>query len=260
MAYLTLLEAAKLALANGQTKRAGVIATFAKASAWLASLPFKTIPGNSYAYNQEAALPGIAFRGLNEAYTRSVGVINPQAEALRIAGGDLSVDRALVKMMGAEVRSSHESLKAKALAAAITTKMIKGDSSSDPREFDGLQRRISLTGTQVISAGTTDNGDACSLAKVDELIDLVTGSNKQLWMNKALRRRFTAAARTPTVAGYITYTLDQFGRTDELQRRADRRALRGQRRHRAAGLRRDGRHPRHARRHQLGLHVLRLAG
>lgn len=212
MAALTLVESAKLAVNNGEMKRAAVIATFARSSAWLAGLPFKDIPGNAYAYNQEGVLPGVAFRGVNESYTPGVGVINPASEALRIAGGDLDVDVAIVKMMGEGVRSTHESMKAKALAASLTTKLIKGDSTDDPREFDGLQARIPTSGTQFIAAGTTDAGDALSLLKLDELIDKVAGPNKQLWMNKALRRRITAAARTESVSGHISWQPDAFGR------------------------------------------------
>lgn len=212
MASITLLEAAKIAFNNGETKRAGVIATFARASAWLNNLPFRSIPGNSYAYNREGVLPGVAFRGLNEAYTASAGVVNPFAEALRIAGGDLTTDPALVKMFGAEVRTTHETLKAKSLASTITNKLIKGDSSTDPKEFDGLQVRIPVAGTQFVNAGTTDAGDALSMFKLDQLVGLVAGPNKQLWLNKTMIQRVTQAARTSTVGGFVMWTPDSFGR------------------------------------------------
>jgi len=212
MASITLLEAAKIALANGETKRAGIIATFARASAWLANLPFRTIPGNSYAYNQEGVLPGIAFRAINEAYTASAGIVNPAAEALRVAGGDLTVDPALVKMFGPDVRSTHEVMKAKALSATISTKLVKGDSTSEPREFDGLQVRIPLGSSQLVAAGTTDNGDALSLFKLDQLIGKVSGPNKQLWLNKTMIQRITQAARVSTVGGFVVFQPDQFGR------------------------------------------------
>ena len=212
MASLTLLEAAKVAFNSGQTKRAGVIATFARTSAWLANLPFRDIPGNSYAYDQEGALPGIAFRGINEAYTPSAGIVNPAAEALRVAGGDLTVDPALVKMFGPDVRTRHEVMKSKALSAAISNKIIKGDSTSEPREFDGLQMRIPITSSQLVAAGTTDGGDALSLFKLDQLIGKVAGPNKQLWLNKTMIQRLTQAARLSTVGGFIMWTPDQFGR------------------------------------------------
>lgn len=212
MASITMLEAAKAAFNNGETKRAGIISTFARASAWLANLPFRSIPGNSYAYNQEGVLPGVAFRGINEGYTASAGIINPAAEALRIAGGDLTVDNALVKMFGPEVRTTHETLKAKALSASISNKLIKGDSTTEVREFDGLQARISTAGSQFVSAGTTDAGDALSLFKLDQTIGLVAGPNKQLWLNKTMIQRLTQAARTSTVGGFVMWTPDSFGR------------------------------------------------
>lgn len=211
MAALTLIEAGKLAANNGETKRAGVIAMFARTSAWLARIPFRTIPGNSYAYNREGVLPGIAFRGVNEGYTSSVGVINQQSEALRIAGGDLDVDRFIVETGGESVRSTHEQMKTKALAASISTKLVKGDSTSDPREFDGLQARIPTTGTQFIAAGTTDAGDALSLFKLDQLISLVSGPNKRLWMPRVLAMRLTQAARNTAVGGFITWDKNEFG-------------------------------------------------
>jgi hypothetical protein len=205
---LTLVEAAKLAATNGETKRAAVIAMFAKASQWLASIPFMDIPGNAYGYNQEGALPAVAFRGINESYTESTGIINPQVEALRIAGGDLDVDIAILKMLGEDVRASHEQMKVKALTAEMTRVLIKGDSTSNPREFDGLQNRI--TGTQIVDAGATNGGDALSLSILDQAIDQCTNPTA-IWLSKAMRRKFAKAMRTPTVGGYIVQTKDTFG-------------------------------------------------
>ncbi len=210
---LTLLESAKAALNGGEVKRAGVISMFAQQSAWLASLVFDSIPGNAYAYNREGVLPGVAFRGVNESYSESTGVINPLAETLKIAGGDLDVDKFIVATLGSDVRAKHEGLKIKALAAEITRVLIKGDSTSQPREFDGLQTRLS--GGQVISNSAASGGAGLSLAKLDEAIDAVPGATA-IWLTKSHRRRFTAAARTSSVAGNITFGQDQFGRTQTM--------------------------------------------
>lgn len=206
---MTLLEYQKTAFNEGKFVKASVVEQFARASAWLASLPFITIQGNAYGYNVEGALPGVAFRGVNESFTPSTGVINPKVESLRIAGGDLTFDNFLMRTMGESRRGMEENMKVKALAAAITTALIKGDSTSDPRSFDGLQARIA--GSQLIAAGTTDNGDPLSLAVMDAAIDAVPGANA-IWLNKAMRRRFSAAARTPSVSGNIDTTKDEFGR------------------------------------------------
>lgn len=204
---LTLVEAAKLE--TGDAVRSAIIEMYAGSSSILSVLPFDNINGNALKYNREGSLPGIGFRGVNEAYTASTGILNPMTEALVIAGGDLDVDKFIIDTMGANQRSTHEAMKVRALALAWTAKFIKGDVSSDPREFDGLQVRV--TGNQKIAAGSTANGTALSLAKLDEAIDQ-TLNPTHLLMNKAMARRLSQAARNTSVGGYITYTMDAFGR------------------------------------------------
>jgi hypothetical protein len=204
---LTLVEAAKIN--SGDVVRSAVIEMFARESDILQTLPFENIQGNALKYNREAQLPGIAFRGVNEAFPESTGVLNPVTEALTISGGDLDVDRFIITTQGEGVRATHESMKVKALAAGWTAKFIKGDAETNPREFDGLQKR--LTGAQVISAGSTAGGAALSLAKLDEAIDAVDNPT-HLIMSKAMRRMLTAAARATGVSGFVTYSTDAFGR------------------------------------------------
>lgn len=204
---LTLLEAAKLE--TGDAYKSGVIELYAGSSDILMNLPFEGIQGNALKYNRESALPGVGFRGVNESYTPSTGVLNPLTEALVIAGGDLDVDKFIIDTMGANQRSVHEAMKIRALSLAWTRKFIKGDNQSDPREFDGLQTRV--TGSQIVWAGTTSGGDALSLAKLDEAIDQ-TLNPTHLIMSKAMARKFSAAARLYTVGGYVTFDIDQLGR------------------------------------------------
>ena len=204
---LTLIEAAKIQ--TGDVFRDTIVEMFPANSELLSALPFQTIAGNALKYNREETLPGIAFRGYNESYTESTGVINPITETLHIIGGDADVDRQLVKSMGAGVRSTHVNMKVKALTQSWTEKFVKGDNATDPREFDGLQNR--LTGSQVIEAGSTANGAALSLAKLDEVIDAVDNPTHIL-MNRTMKRRLSAAARLYTVGGFINYELGAFGR------------------------------------------------
>lgn len=202
---LSLLEASKLE--TGDIFRAGVMMKFAETSDILRVLMFTNINGNSLKYNIEETLPGIGFRGVNQSYTESTGILNPQSESLTIAGGDLDVDKFIVDTMGVGQRTVQEAMKIKALALSWTKTFIKGDSEADPREFDGLQKRIS--GDAVIENHAT--GAGLSLAKLDEAIDYVEGANALL-MSKAMRRRITEASRDTAVGGYITYSQDEFGR------------------------------------------------
>lgn len=206
---LTLTEAAKIALNEGKVFESAIIEQFASSSGILENIPFVDIAGNAYSYNREETLPGIAFRGVNEGYTESVGVVNPVTETLSILGGDLDVDKFIIDTDGVGVRSQHEMMKVRALALKWTQQFIQGDTASDPRSFDGLKKR--LTGTQLISNGSTSGGDVLSLERLDATIDEVTNPT-HIIMNKTMRRVLTSAARNQSVGGYITYELDSFGR------------------------------------------------
>lgn len=203
---LTLLEAAKLM--RGEELRSTIIEIFASQTDILRAFPFQNIQGNALRYNLENTLPGVAFRGVNEAYSESTGVINPQVETLTIAGGDLDVDKFILDTMGMDQRAMQEAMKLKALAHAWSHKVIKGDSTTAPKEFDGLQRR--LTGNQLVDAGATAGGDPLSLAKLDEAIDRVD-SPTHLLMSQAMKRRMATAARATAVSGYVTYDVEQMG-------------------------------------------------
>ena len=198
---MTLLEAAKTG--TGDVTRDTLIEQFARSGEVLGRLPLRDIGGNSYTYNLEDTLPGVGFRGVNEAYTESVGVVNPITERLRIAGGDLDVDKFIVDTEGAVIRAQRELMKIKALALSIERTMIKGDGLVTVREFDGFQARV--TGNQLINAGATAGGDPLSIAVLDQLIDQVDDPT-YLIMNKAMRRRLRQFSDT-----IIDKTIDEFG-------------------------------------------------
>lgn len=204
---ITLLEAAKLV--QNPLKR-GVIEIFPQNSPVLERLPFFGVNGQAYVYNQEETLPGVAFRGINDSYTESTGVVNPVTERLYVLGGLSAVDRALVKTQGSvnNLRATYDAMKAKAVALEFTKKFFKGDSEDDPNEFDGLEKR--LTGNQVLDMGSSDGGDELTLAMLDETMDAVQGGPDVLFMNKTMRRKVNALMRA---AGQATETVnDAFGR------------------------------------------------
>ena len=205
MTAISLNEAAKLAIDGGQTHKAGVIAMYAEKSDVLAAMLFDGIAGNALAFDQEGDLPSTAFRGVNEAYTPSAGVIAPQVEALMIAGGDLDVDNFIIKTQGQQVRSTHEAMKVKSLSATITDAIIKGDNTSNPRQFDGFQKRVTDS-NQLIANGASSGGDALSLYNLDQAIDAVNGCT-HLIMARKMRVRMQQAARSNSVANQVV-TMD----------------------------------------------------
>lgn len=197
-----LLEQANL-LAQDQL-RAGVIEEFVMNSPILERLDFLAVSGNAYQYNMEGSLPGVAFRGVNESFTPSTGVINPQTESLRIAGGELDVDSHIIRTRGAQVRSAHEALKIKALARYLNQMFIDGNSGTNPRQFDGLNVR--LTGSQKILCGS--GGAALTLDKLDSLLAATPGANAIL-VGTGGGQLLTKLLRAST---QLSVTQDAFGR------------------------------------------------
>lgn len=204
---LTLFEASKLV--SGESKRAAVIEMFARNTDLLRVMPFINVPGGSYAYSSEGSLPGVAFRGYNETYTPSTGVINNAVETLKIAGGNLDVDNAMIKTRGPEIRAIQESMKTKALALNIADTIINGNSLSNQRTFDGLRYRIA--GEQLVPALLTasSSNSPLSLEALDAAIDAVDGAT-HLIMSKAMRRKLYKAFRAG-VGGDVTFATDEFG-------------------------------------------------
>ena len=204
---LTLPEWAKL---NPDPLTSGVVEIFARENPVLALMPFANIAGNAYTYNVETTLPGIAFRGFNEGYTESTGVVNPVTETLKILGGDSDFDIAQIAMQTGDndTRAIYDALKAKALTLEWLRTFLYGDTAVTPNGFDGIDKR--LVGDQVLSAGT--NGAALSLSALDELCDAVSGQPSALLMRKGTIRAYRNALRAAGGTTPESMMVENFGR------------------------------------------------
>lgn len=204
---LTITEWAKL---NPTPLASGVVQIFAENNPVLALLPFMNIAGNAYTYNRETTLPGIAFRGFNEGYVESTGVVNPLTEKLTIIGGDSDYDVAQIAMgVGTnDTRAIHDSMKAKALTLEWLKTFFHGNTNDNAKAFDGLNVRV--TGSQVLSAGA--NGNALTFDMLDELTDAVSGPTSAIFMNKALIRQYRTMLRTAGGNTAETIMVENFGR------------------------------------------------
>lgn len=200
---LTLAESAKL---SQDTLAKGVLETFVQTSPILDRIPFMEIAGNAYAYDEEATLPGVAFRSVNEAYAESTGTVNQKSEKLVILGGDADVDRFIQQTRSNvnDQRAEQTALKVKAISYKFQETFFTGDSSVDTKSFDGLRKR--LTGKQVIDAATngmpilgSSNADIHQfLDKLDELLAAVPGinsANGAIYASAAIIRKIGSAMR-----------------------------------------------------------------
>jgi major capsid protein gp7 len=183
----------------------GVIETFIDESPVLARIPFMEIEGNAYQYSQEASLPGVAFRSVNEAYTESTGAVNNFTEGLKILGGEAYVDRFIQQTMSNfdDQRALQLRLKVKAEAIKFTETFFEGDVAVDTKSFDGLRKR--LTGAQVITAAT--NGAALTLDMVDDLFAAVVGGPDIAYADAWVIRKINRLRRAAGIAELDTIEL-----------------------------------------------------
>jgi len=209
---ITLTEARLL---STDVLQRGVIETFARTSAVMELLPFMTIAGNSYQYNQEEALPDVDYRDINGAYTESHGTVSQKQESLVMLGGDVDVDKFIVKTLGDvnDQRAIQTNMKVKRLANQFTKDFFKGNATTNPLSFNGLNVR--LAEKQTIEAGV--NGGAITLIQLRELLDMVEGGADVLFMSKAMKRELSALATSDSAGhNFINVGVDAFGRHIEL--------------------------------------------
>lgn len=199
---------ADAAAASTNMLQRGVIQTFIDESPVLDRIPFMEIEGNAYQYTRESALPGIAFRAVNAAYTESTGAVVNATVGLKIFGGDADVDRFIARTRGNinDQRALQTRLKAKAAAIFFTQNFFEGDSVAVPDAFDGL--RTMITGAQVITAGAA--GAALTLTMLDDLLAAVVGGADVIYANDRLIRKVNALVRA--TGGTVPEPRESYGR------------------------------------------------
>ncbi|MFQ5880157.1 MAG: major capsid protein [Dehalococcoidia bacterium] len=189
---LTLAEAAKL---SNDTLLVGVIETVIKDSPILQALSFIEVLGNGLTYNREATAPTAAFFNVGDPWTESTPTFTQFTAQLKIMGGDADIDNYLLATRSniQDLEAAVVQLKAKAVQQLFEDTFITGDTVANPNAFDGIDK-ITDAG-QTISMGT--NGATLTLAKLDELIDLIKGGNPDIiLMSKRSRRTLNQLART----------------------------------------------------------------
>ena len=206
---LTLTEAAKL---SEDVLRAGIIETIIKDSPVLQVLPFIDIVGNALKYNQENALPSVAFYAVGDTWAESTPTFTQKTANLSIMGGDADVDHYLQQTRSNfnDIQQEVVKLKAKAMRHKFEDTFINGDTTADANAFDGMDKLC--PDSQKVSMG--DNGGTLTLGKLDELIDKVLGGKPDLLlMSKRSRRKLKALMMA---AGIVEISQDQFGNTVQL--------------------------------------------
>jgi len=198
LAAITLIEYAK-GIQNDLLR--GVVETFASGSPVLGKLPFMDVKSGAIEYSQEDTLPGIAFRNVNASYTASSGVINPLVEKVKIMGGTIDTDIALIRRFGDSRRALDISMKVKASSRYFDAIFIDGDESTYPTQFYGLNKR--LAGNQLLYAdGAGTAGAVLSENIIDRVIDAVDEKPDLLLMGKKMYRQLKNLFKGSTIFGF----------------------------------------------------------
>ena len=205
---LTLAEARK----HSRNPQELAIITELSAGPLLQNLPFREVQGSGLFYKREETLGDVGFRAFNDGYTESYAEVRQYSEALKLFGGDIRVDRAIVELEGPQARAYQVQAKVRAMRLAFEGLFINGDSNSTAAEFDGLSTRLpaSQAGTNSQVIANAGSAAALDLNKLDETIDAVDaqGGQKYLVMSKSARRHLSAVARA---SGQIDIMRSEFG-------------------------------------------------
>ena len=203
---LTLTESAKL---SQDMLLTGVIETIVKDSPVLQAIPFIEVVGNGLTYNQEKTLPSVSFYDPGDTWSESTPTFTQVTANLKILGGDADVDN-FVKATRSnlqDLEATVVALKAKATQHRFDATFIDGDTATDSKAFDGIDKLA--VANQTVSMGA--NGASLTLDKLDETIDKVRGGKPDmLIMSRRSRRKLSALGRAAG-SGVVVADKNQFG-------------------------------------------------
>ena len=189
---------------------AGIRDEIIEESPMLARLPFVDFSGNAFAYDRESTLPSPSFYEVDEVIPSQNQTVTQVTIALRMIAGATDVPGLsdtkdnVNDIMANEVRQL-----SKGLLRTVKDKIIYGNNTNNPEEFNGLQALQSAT--YRTSEGSSATGSALNFSNLDIAFDNVRpGMPDILALPRAIRRRisqFTTAAN----AGMVEQRPDEFG-------------------------------------------------
>jgi hypothetical protein len=199
-------------LSNNQLV-AGVIDQIIERDDMFAVLPFVKTEGKAYVYHRENTLGGADWLDPNDAVNESAATFTEVVAKLRILAGDVDIDKFLQQTLGDtnDQMAIQIAKKAKGVARMYHQTLATGDSSVNPKLFDGLPVMATAAGaTQNTSAGA--NGNALTLTMLDELCDAIPNGADVLVMRRGTIRAFRALLRATYGTDAVMQQLENFGR------------------------------------------------
>lgn len=152
----------------------GVIEEIIDRDDLLALLPFARTEGKALVYIRELTNSEGSFLDVNEVVPEGTSDVEEVVTKLRILAGDVDVDKFIDETMSDKNSqlALQIAMKAKGMARTFRRAVVQGNSVTDPKSFDGIEKLVADTGN-FFEAGV--NGGAISLSMLDELIDKLEG-------------------------------------------------------------------------------------
>lgn len=217
------LAQSKVAMADKVDQQ--VIDEFRRSSLLLDALTFDDAvsPGTggstlTYGYVRTKTAGQAQFRNINEEYTPQVADREKHTVDLKIFGGSFDIDRVIAQTDGAVDEVQYQlNEKIKAASNLFHYTVINGDSATDEKAFDGLDKALVGSSTEAgidsyIDLSDTNAMDTNYKLFLDEIEDFLSeldGKPTFLLGNSKLMTKIKAVARR---AGYLTSSEDAFGR------------------------------------------------
>ena len=223
---VTLLEAKK----NVQDAlQLGVIDEFRKSNFLLDNLTFADVVSPTgggatltYGYTRLTTQPTAAFRAVNAEYVAQEVAKTRYTVDLKIFGGSFELDRIIAGMGGivSEVTLQMQQ-KIKAAQALFNDTAINGDSAVDANAFDGLEKALTGSSTEMIPAAAIDLSTSANITTnaaafldiLDEFLMGLDGTPSAIMGNTKLIAKIRAVARR---AGMYMTSKNDFGQQIEM--------------------------------------------
>lgn len=192
--------------------RRTIIEMFTQYSDVFEVMPIESLKGSKYVGYREAALPSPTFRGINESSSTGHGIISPFDEATAIIDHDIDIDRAIVDRHGPERKNYETRMGITAFARLWIDTFVKGDRSTNPRVFDGLNVRANSFG-RLFNNSTASGGAALSLLNLDQTINNVSkkSGTTYIFVPFISLPLWIQAARNTALTGFVMQTWDETG-------------------------------------------------
>lgn len=197
-----------------------VIDEFRKSSVILDSLIFDEAVNPAgggatldYSYRRQETQPTAEFRAINTEYTPSATTTKKYTTTLAVLGGAFEIDRLLANIgpKGSDEVTRNINDKVKAAVTLFQDTVINGDTGVNDKAFDGLDKALTGSNTEMKPAtGTYDWTDLEgekgneAIDTLDEFLDLlngtptiVVGNKKALARVRAMVRRTSMYVREP---------------------------------------------------------------